>query len=181
MSRIGSKPKTLRDALLHDRQQFSHSLFRVRRIDKVEVAAFDTGKIGHEALVDAMGVGDDPAFGRLAEDLGQAHDRHRTRGDDVGQHLPRPDRRQLINVADKQQCRLVRQGSQQSPHQGHVDHRGFVDDKQIAVERRLLARQSEACLAFQGWVPRLSDERRAAAEIWELTMIVDCAGPCRAM
>ena len=138
MSRIGIEPEALRDALLHDRQQLSHPLFWVRRIDEVEVAALDRGEIGHQALVDAMRVGDDPALGGLAENLGQAHHRHGTRGDDVGQHLPRPDRRQLIDIADEQQRRLVRQGAQQSPHQRHVDHRRLVDDEQIAVERRLL-------------------------------------------
>jgi hypothetical protein len=88
-------------SLLHDRQQFSHSLLRVRRIDKVEVATFNTGEIRHQTLVDAMRVDDDPALGGLAEDLGRAHDRHSTRSNDVGQNLPWPDRRQLIDIADE--------------------------------------------------------------------------------
>jgi hypothetical protein len=55
-------------------------------------------------------VGDDSALGGLPEDLGQTHDRHGTRGDDVGQNLPRSDRWQLIDIATQQQRRALRQG-----------------------------------------------------------------------
>jgi len=40
----------------------------------MKVAALDAGKIGHLTLIDPMGVDDDPALGRLAEDLRQTHD-----------------------------------------------------------------------------------------------------------
>jgi hypothetical protein len=59
-----------------------------------------------------MRVDNDLALGGLAEDLGQAHDRHGARCDDVRQHLSRPNRRQLIDIADEQQCGPVRQGAQ---------------------------------------------------------------------
>ena len=59
--------------------------------------------VGHAALIDAVGVGDDPALGRLTKHLGQAHDGHRRRVDDVRQHLARADRRQLVDVADQDQ------------------------------------------------------------------------------
>ena len=42
----GIEPEALRDALSHDRQQLSYTLFRVGRIDEVEVAAFERGEIG---------------------------------------------------------------------------------------------------------------------------------------
>ena len=50
-----------------------------------------------------MGVDNDPAFGGLAEDLGQTHDRHGSRCNDVRQYLTRPNRRQLIDIADELQ------------------------------------------------------------------------------
>ena len=71
----------------------------------------DRGEIGHQALVDAMRIDDDPALGSLSEDLGQVHDWNGTRCDDVGQHLPGPDRRQLIDITNEQQRCLVRQGT----------------------------------------------------------------------
>ena len=43
----------------------------VRSIDELEVASLDGGEIGHLTLV-AVRVGDDPALGRLGEDLGQS-------------------------------------------------------------------------------------------------------------
>jgi hypothetical protein len=104
------EPEALGDALSHDRQHLSHAFFRVHRIDEVEVAAFNGGEIGHQALMDAMCVDDDPTLGSLSEDLGQAHDRHGTRSD-IGQHLPGPNRGQLIDIADEQQCGLVRQSA----------------------------------------------------------------------
>src|ERR1700730_15513276 len=85
------EPEALRDPLLHDRHELAHPLLGVDRIDEVEVASLDRGEIGHQALVDAVRVGDDAALGSLAEDLSQAHDRHGTGSDDVGKNLPRPD------------------------------------------------------------------------------------------
>ena len=84
-------------------------------------------------MVDPVRIDDDTALGGLSEDLGQAHDRHRSRRDDVTQNLPRAHRRQLIDIADEQQRRVLRQSPKDRPHQRHVDHRGFVDHQQIAV------------------------------------------------
>jgi hypothetical protein len=81
---------------------------------------------------------DDSTLGGLAEDLGQTHDRHGTRRDDVRQHLHRPDRGELIDIANQQQRSSLRQGRQDSAHEWDIDHRGLVDDQQIAVERCVL-------------------------------------------
>ena len=55
--------------------------------------------------------------GRLAEHLGQPDHRHRARRDDVGQHLPGPDRGQLVDVADQDQRRPWRHRLEQRVHQ----------------------------------------------------------------
>ena len=57
-----------------------------------------------------------------------------TAPDDVGQHLPGSDGRQLVDVADDEQRRVVRRRLRQPLHQYDVDHRGLVDNEQIAVE-----------------------------------------------
>src|SRR5271163_5252703 len=49
-------------------------------------------------------------------------------------HLPRPDRRELVDIADDKQRGIVRCRLHQSLHQHDVDHRGLVDDQQIAIE-----------------------------------------------
>ncbi len=86
-----------------------------------------------------MGVHDDLALARLAEDLGEADDRDGAGVDDVGQHLARAHRRQLVDVADEDDRRVRRHGAEQRVHQRHVDHRHLVDDEQVARERvRLL-------------------------------------------
>jgi hypothetical protein len=53
-------------------------------------------------LVDPVGGGDDAALGRLPEHLGEANDGHGTGLNDVGEHLPRPDRGQLVDIAHDQ-------------------------------------------------------------------------------
>jgi hypothetical protein len=138
MSRIRVEPEALRDALLHDRQQLSYPLFRVRRVDEVEVTAVGRGEFGHQAVVDPMRVDDDLALGSLPENLSQAHDRDGTRCDNVGQNLSRPYGRQLIDIADEQQRRARRQRSKDRPHQRHIDHRRLVNHQKIAVERLVL-------------------------------------------
>ena len=54
-------------------------------------------------LVDRVRIHDDVGFLRLAEDLGQLDGRNALRGDDVAQEIARPDRRQLVRVADQNQ------------------------------------------------------------------------------
>ena len=80
-----------------------------------------------------MRIDDDTALGGLPEDLGQAHDRHRSRRDDVAENLPRAYRRQLINIADEQQRRALRQCPKDRPHQQHIHHRCLVDYQEITV------------------------------------------------
>jgi hypothetical protein len=65
-------------------------LFRVGRIKEIEVAALCGRQIGHQALVDPMRVDDDPTFGSLPEDLGQARDRDGRGCGNVRQYLPGP-------------------------------------------------------------------------------------------
>ena len=83
--------------------------------------------------------------------------------DDVSQYLPRPDRWQLIDIADQQQCRSLRQSSQDRPHQRHVDHRGLVDDQQIAVQGLVLIAPEMAGpgIGFEQPVDRLRLKARA--------------------
>jgi hypothetical protein len=92
----------------------------------------------HQAPVDAMRVDDDPALGRLPEHFRQPHHRHGARGDDIGEHLAGTDGRQLVHVADKDQRRMVRHRLQESEHQWGIDHRGLVDDEQVAFQRVIL-------------------------------------------
>ena len=122
MSRIGSSPKRLGMRSRTIARSFPHPLFRVRRINEIEVSAFGRGEIGHQAVVDPVRIDDDPALGSLPKDLGQAHDRHRSRRDDVAENLPRAHRRQLIDIADEQQCRALRQSPKDRPHQRHIHH-----------------------------------------------------------
>ena len=81
-----------------------------------------------------MGVDDDPARRGLPEHLGEAHRGYSPRADDVGQYLPRSDGRQLVDIADDQQRRVVRRRLHERLHQHDVDHGGLVGHEQIAIE-----------------------------------------------
>jgi hypothetical protein len=73
-------------------------------------------------LIDAMGVYDDPARGSLPKHLGEAHHGQSARADDVGQDLPRSDRGQLVDIADYEQRRILRDRFHERLHQHDVDH-----------------------------------------------------------
>ena len=59
------------------------------------------------------------------------------RVDDVGEHLARADRRQLVDVADQDQRGVIGHRPQNGVHQWHVDHRRLVDHEQVARQRLL--------------------------------------------
>ena len=71
------QPEPGRDAPGHDLQQLGHTVFRLVAADEVKVAARVLARLRHQAPVDPMRVGDDPALRRLPEYLGQPDHRHR--------------------------------------------------------------------------------------------------------
>ena len=94
-----------RNALADHLDDFGHSLLRLADLDEVEVARLALGRgFRHLALVDSVGVDHNPALRRLPEHLCQPRHRQPARADDVRQHLPRSDGRQLIHIADQQKA-----------------------------------------------------------------------------
>src|SRR5437660_4664181 len=67
--RVSGRARKFRDPVPHDRQELPHPVFRVLRIEEVEVSAFSRGEIRHQALVDPVRIDVDPALGSLPEDL----------------------------------------------------------------------------------------------------------------
>src|SRR5258707_3541295 len=96
-------------------------------------------EIGNSSLIDPMRIGDDAALRGLAKYLGETNNRQSTGCDDVRQHLSGADRWKLVDGADDQQRSAVRHRLQQRLHQHDVDHRGLVDNQQVAVERVVVA------------------------------------------
>ena len=155
--------ETLGQAFADDLDDLGDPVLRILGADKVKVApAIRPLQIRHLALVDPMGIGDDPALGGLPEHLGQAHHRHSTRADDVRQHLPRPDRGQLVDIAHQDQGASIVHGLHQRVHQRHVDHRGLVDHQKITLDRVVLTALEPAGLRIdlQQTMDRLGLEPR---------------------
>ena len=136
MSRSGSRPKPCGIRVFTSSTIPGYGRLGVFGLHEVEVAvALLPRQVGDHPAVDVVRAGDDPASRRLPEDLGQPHDRNGVRGDHVGQYLPGSHRRQLVGVADDQQGGRFGHGVEQRAHQHDVDHRGLVDDQQVAVQR----------------------------------------------
>ena len=102
----------------------------------------------HFTAIDPVRVDDDPTRGGLAKHLGQPGDRYRAGIDDVVENLARADRGKLIHVADQQKRRPGRDRLDERKHQRDIDHAGFVDHQQIAVERVVGAAAKAAALGI---------------------------------
>ena len=92
-------------------------------------------EVGRAAVVDLVGGGGDHRARRLAEDLGQPHDRRGAGGDQVLERLAGADRRQLVGVADEDDVGRLGQPAEQHLGQAQVQHRGLVDDHQVDRQR----------------------------------------------
>ena len=92
-------------------------------------------EVGRLALIDLVGRGRDHRARRLAEDLAQPHHRGDPGLDQIVERPSRPDRRQLIGVADEDDVRRLRQPGQQHLHHPQVQHRGLVDDDEGGRQR----------------------------------------------
>jgi len=89
---------------------------------------------GHLAAVDAVGVGDDLAALRLAEDVGQAGDGYDGGLDEVGEYGAGADAGELVYVADEDEVGAGGDGVEEFVDEGEVDHAHFVDDDDVGLE-----------------------------------------------
>ena len=125
------------------------------------------------AGVDRVRGADDERARGLAEDVGQAHDRHAARLDEVVEHAAGADRRELVDVADEQHVRARPDGGEQRLGQAHREHRGLVDDEHVGARDRVLGPAREALAgeySSSRWMvvacaPVISASRRAALPV----------------
>ena len=81
----------------------------------------------------------DQALAVLAKNPSQHDFRHNAGIDQIAQHAARPHRRQLIDVADENQMAVRIDGAQKMVHQREIDHRSFIDDDEIRLQRIVFA------------------------------------------
>ena len=111
-------------------------LFGIVLVDKVKVrkpllARFQRRNF---APIDKVGIADDFALGRLAENFGQFHHRNHARSDDVREHVAGANRGQLVHVAHQHKGCTQRHGLEQVVEEQGVHHGCFVNHKQAAGE-----------------------------------------------
>ena len=89
------------------------------------------------AAVHRVGVADDGAGLRLAEDLCQGHRGDHAAAQQVAQHVARADRRQLVRVAHHHKAAAGAHGPQQRRHQLQIHHAHLVHDNRVRFQRLL--------------------------------------------
>ena len=100
-----------------------HRLIRIFGGNKIEIAlAVWLGKIRYLALIDPVGACDDLALGGLPKHFRQSHNRNCVGSDDISQYLPGPDGRQLVDISDDQERRMIRNGLEERMRKRDVDH-----------------------------------------------------------
>ena len=127
---MGSRPKRRRDAGFDQFDDAHNRGLGIISLNKIKVAlGFGFAKVGYDALVDAVGIHDDLALGRLPEDFGEADHWHRAGWIDIGQHLAGPNRGKLVDVANDQNGGLVRHRLHERLHQHDIDHGGLSTNR----------------------------------------------------
>ncbi len=127
--------EALRDAFGHHLQQLLQCAIGILGVHEEAIALTRLAERRHLAGIDRVRRHHDAALGRLAVNFSQARHGHAARVDDVGQHLPGADRRQLVDVSHEQQAHRIGHRLQQVRHQHDIDHRRLVDHQQVALER----------------------------------------------
>ena len=128
--------KAPRNPVADNFHDLRRSLLGIVGFDKPEIRILAAlWPFRHFTAIDPVRVDDDPTLGGLTKHLGQPRDRYRAGIDNVIKHLLWPDRGKLIDVADEQERRPSGNRLGERKHQRDIDHAGFVDDEQIAIER----------------------------------------------
>jgi hypothetical protein len=146
----GIETKARRDALCDHLHELGRGPLGIGCLDKIEIArCVGRLQLRHDATVDAMGIDDDAALAGLPEYVGQARHGELATTDQIGQHLARSNRRQLVDITHDQQSRALGHGLQDAGHERHVDHGYFIQDEQIALERKVRPTQEPALLGIE--------------------------------
>jgi len=101
------KAETLRHSVRDEFNDLMHDLLRIFPLDKVEVLEPSGTGFSEEwgqPAVHPVRIGDDQAVFSLSKNIFQNHDGTDAGFDDIFKHMPRADRRQLVNVPDQDQC-----------------------------------------------------------------------------
>ena len=98
-----------------------------------EIAVFIVG-LGGFPFIDAMGVGDDIAILRLAEDIGEFHDGDFFGVDNITQDIACTDGGELVDIANENQASFGLDGREEGGGELYIQHGGFIDDETIAFE-----------------------------------------------
>ena len=85
-----------------------------------------------------MGVADDGALLRLAEDLRQGYGGHHAAAQQIAQHVARAHGGELIRVAHHHQAAAGPHGAQQRRHQLQIHHAHLVHNDGVGLQRLLL-------------------------------------------
>ena len=125
-----------REFVLDQRDHYPDNDIRVISLQEKEIAAFIIQR--HLlASVDLMGVYNDIALRRLAENLLQLHNGKHSAADDIPEDIPGSYAGKLILISHKDQPGTGRHCQKQRMHQMDIYHGHFINDDHIRFQRIL--------------------------------------------
>ena len=96
-----------------------------------EEIIFGPTLLGHPALDNAVGVLDNEALLRLAEDIRQAHRRHNAHAQNLAQNVARANAGELVGVSYHNNTAVIPRRRQQRLEQLDVHHAHLIQDDDI--------------------------------------------------
>ena len=99
---------------------------------------FVIGKFRHTSTVNAMGIADDGTYLCLTKDVFQTNNGHLLTTDYIFKYGTSANGRKLVNVTHENQTTTSGHSLEQVISQANVQHRGFVDDDCLCVQRLLI-------------------------------------------
>ena len=131
---VSTDPVCSRQPPAHQVDDGLRHLLRILLPEEEEVRFSSVAQVRKSSGVYRMRTHHDAAGLCLPEYPRESDDRHRSGVDDIPEHVPGADARQLVYIPDKDEPHSVRHGFEQVVHQEDVNHRALVHYEGISRE-----------------------------------------------
>ena len=127
-----------RKVVFYQSDDLLHRFLRIFFFYIEEIRIFSIGNIRKFAFINGMRIHDNPAALCLSKNPGQTNHRKHAGINNITQHISRSHRWELIDISNQYQAHTLRNCFEQRIHQYHVDHRTFINDQHISIQRIVL-------------------------------------------
>ena len=123
--------------LTHQPQNEPGNFLRFLPVHEGEVGSLPARVLRNASVPHIVRGPHDAAGFCLAENLGQARRRHRTAGQQIGQHRARTHAGELVGIADEEERTARRKRAAERGHKRNIDHGKFINHHEVGIERLL--------------------------------------------